>query len=79
MAIDPAVKDIWMLENFPITLVLIFLIFTFKHFRLSNAAYTFIAFWLFTHTIGGHYTFSNVPFNILNDFFSFEKIAYFTT
>jgi putative membrane protein len=29
--------------------------------------------WLFWHTIGGHYTFANVPFDFVTDFFNFER------
>lgn len=30
-------------------------------------------FWLVWHTIGGHYTFANVPFDFITDLFNFQR------
>lgn len=73
MAINPAFRDVWWAENLPIIFVFLFLVFTFPKFRFSNLAYAFMAFWLFWHTIGGHYTFANVPFDFFTDLFGFER------
>ena len=32
-----------------------------------------MAFWLFWHTVGGYYTFANVPFDFVTNFFDFER------
>ncbi len=39
----------------------------------SNISYTLMSMWLFWHTIGGHYTFANVPFDFITNLFNFER------
>lgn len=43
------------------------LVIGYRRFRFSNTAYSLMAFWLFLHTIGGHHTFANVPFDWFNE------------
>nr|WP_321257654.1 DUF2238 domain-containing protein [uncultured Pseudodesulfovibrio sp.] len=73
LAINPVMRDVWWAENLPIIIVFLLLIVTFKIFRFSNLAYALMACWLILHTIGGHYTFANVPFDFITDFFEFER------
>ncbi|MCT4592592.1 MAG: DUF2238 domain-containing protein [Candidatus Gracilibacteria bacterium] len=73
LAINPVNRDVWWAENLPLVGVFLLLIFTYKKFRFSNLSYIFMAFWLFWHTIGGHYTFANVPFDFVNDLFGFSR------
>ncbi|SKA63126.1 DUF2238 domain-containing protein [Desulfobaculum bizertense] len=73
MAINPFARDVWWAENIPIMAVFLLLVLTYRSFRFSSLAYAFMAFWLFWHTIGGHYTFANVPFDAFTDFFGFER------
>lgn len=62
LAISPVDRDVWWAENIPLIAVFIALVTTSKSFRFSDLSYFFMACWLFWHTIGGHYTFANVPF-----------------
>lgn len=73
LAINPVMRDVWWAENLPIIIVFLLLIVTFKIFRFSNLAYALMACWLILHTIGGHYTFANVPFDFITDFFEFKR------
>ncbi len=73
LGIDPVARDVWWAENIPIIFVFLSLVFTFRLFRFSNTAYTCMACWLVWHSIGGHYTFANVPFDLVTDFFGFER------
>ncbi|BDQ36637.1 membrane protein [Pseudodesulfovibrio nedwellii] len=73
LAINPVMRDVWWAENLPIIIIFLLLVVTFKIFRFSNLAYGLMACWLILHTIGGHYTFANVPFDFITDFFGFER------
>ncbi|QGY40839.1 DUF2238 domain-containing protein [Pseudodesulfovibrio cashew] len=73
LAIDPVMRDVWWAENLPIMGVFLLLVLTFRKFRFSNLAYALMAVWMVLHTIGGHYTFANVPFDAVTDFFGFER------
>ncbi len=73
LAISPAMRDVWWAENIPVMAVFAFLAGTYGAFRFSGLAYTMMAAWLFMHTVGGHYTFANVPFGWVTDLFGFER------
>jgi len=73
LGIAPVSREVWIAEVVPVILVFVALVATFRSFRFSNLAYTLMAFWLFWHTIGGHYTFANVPFGAVTDLFGFER------
>ena len=82
-AINPRDKTVWFAENLTVLLVVLPLVFTYKKFRFSNFAYFLMSIWVYMHTIGGHYTFSNVPFDFVNNLFGWERnnydrIAHFT-
>jgi len=83
LAIEPVSRTVWIAEVIPVVVVFMLLVVTFGVFRFSNIAYTLMAVWLFWHTVGGHYTFANVPF----DWFSgltgsernqFDRIGHFS-
>jgi len=83
MAIDPVSRAVWIAEVIPVVLVFAALVLTYPRFRFSNTAYALMAFWLFWHTIGGHYTFANVPFDWFNDLIGsernhFDRVAHFS-
>lgn len=44
--------------------------------RFSDTAYILMSILIFLHTIGGHYTFERVPFDVLGDLFGFERNMY---
>ena len=72
--INPYSRDVWYAENGPIVLLVAFIVFLyFKNIRFSNTAYALMFILPFWHTIGGHYTFSLVPFDWFNNFFGFER------
>lgn len=73
LAINPAMRDVWWAENLPIIGVFLLLTLTYKSFRFSNLAYGLMAVWMVLHTIGGHYTFANVPFDFFTDLFGHER------
>lgn len=73
LAIAPAMRDVWWAENLPIMAVYLLLVLTYRLFRFSNLAYGLMAVWMVLHTIGGHYTFANVPFGFITDLFGFER------
>ena len=82
-AIDPWDRAVWFAENLPIVLIVGLLVGLWRWHRFSSLAYLLMAFLIFMHTIGGHYTFERVPFGVVTEFFGFERnhydrIAHFT-
>ena len=73
LAIHPVSREVWIAEVIPVCIIFCALVFTFRLFRFTNLAYTLMAVWLFWHTIGGHYTFANVPFGRITELFGFER------
>ncbi len=73
LGIVPASRDVWVAEVIPVVIVFTLLLVTYKDFRFSNLAYSLMAFWLFWHTVGGHYTFAHVPFGWITELFGFER------
>ncbi len=73
LGIAPVSRDVWVAEVIPVVIVFALLVVTFREFRFSNLSYSLMAFWLFWHTIGGHYTFAHVPFGWITDLFGFER------
>lgn len=75
------VKD-WALENALTVIFVAALIVTYKRFQLSNISYTLIFIFMALHTVGAHYTYSQVPYNDwtrklfgspLNEWFGFQR------
>lgn len=73
LGIDPVERDVWIAEVVPIIIIYFALLLTFNKFRFSNISYTMMAIWMFWHTVGGHYTFANVPFDYVIEFFDLER------
>lgn len=83
LGIDPTSRAVWIAEVIPVVLVFAALVFTFPRFQFSNTAYALMAFWLFWHTIGAHYTFANVPFDWFSELVGsernhFDRIGHFS-
>ncbi len=84
LAIAPFDRATWFAEN--LTVVIIVGIITalyLRGIRFSNVAYALMFVLIFLHTIGGHYTFANVPFGWVTDLFGFsrnhfDRIAHFS-
>src|SRR4051812_16345053 len=62
-AIHPRNFQNWVVENVLLVLFVVFLFLTRRRFPLSNVSYTLIAIFLALHTIGAHYSYSEVPYN----------------
>jgi len=73
LGIHPVSRQVWIAEVIPVVIIFAALVVSFRFFHFSNAAYTLMAIWLFWHTVGGHYTFANVPFQWVSDLFGFER------
>ena len=65
--INPFNRAVWFVENIPVFIPVLILIFTYKKFRFSNLSYFLMWFFMSLHTIGGHYTFELVPFDFFNE------------
>ncbi|MBL7005178.1 MAG: DUF2238 domain-containing protein, partial [Gammaproteobacteria bacterium] len=81
--INPVSREVWLAEVIPVVIIFFALVFTYRRFQFSHLAYALMAFWLFWHTIGGHYTFANVPFDWFNQFIPgernhFDRIGHFS-
>lgn len=74
LAFNPNDRGTWFVENLTIWLIVGALsVLYFKGIRFSGAAYGMMSVLIFLHTIGGHYTFAQVPFGWVTDTFGFER------
>ena len=84
LAIRPVSRPTWISENVTVLVIVVPLVWMYlRGIRFSNAAYLFMAVLIFLHTIGGHYTFSLVPFGWVTDLIGaqrnhFDRLAHFT-
>ena len=77
LAVDPVDRATWFAENLTVWLIIGMLVGLYvKGIRFSAAAYLFASVLIYLHTIGGHWTFANVPFDWVTDFFGFERNHY---
>jgi len=75
-AISPYDRSVWWAENVPAMLVVGAVVAISRHYRFSNTSYALMMVFIVLHTIGGHYTFERVPFNVVTEFFGFERNHY---
>lgn len=73
LAVEPVSREVWAAEALPAAGIVLFLALTWRRFRFSNLAYGLMAFWIFWHTLGAHYTFALVPFGWITDLFGFQR------
>lgn len=73
LGVAPASRTVWIAEVIPIILVFLFLLSTSRLFKFSNVSYTLMFVWMFWHTVGAHYTFSEVPFDYINNLLGSER------
>lgn len=73
------------LEHILTAIIIVILLVTYKHFRLSNLSYTLIFCFMLLHILGAHYTYSLVPYEewsksifgfSINDYFGFTRNMY---
>jgi putative membrane protein len=77
LGIKPYARDVWFTENMAIVPIVVILVVLYRRgIQLSNLSYIMMSFLVFIHTVGGHYTFERVPFDLVNKFFGFERNNY---
>lgn len=74
LAVSPYDRGTWWAENLPVMIVVVLLVLTYPRFRFSNTAYVLMWLFLCVHTVGGHFTFSRVPFDYGNQLLSMTGI-----
>lgn len=73
LGISPVSREVWIAEVIPVVIIFLFLVVSYNKFRLSNGAYALLSIWIFWHTVGGHYTFANVPFGWVSEIIGSER------
>ncbi len=69
-------REVWLAENLPICFIVLVLVVGYRWFQFSNLSYFLMSILIFLHTIGGYYTFAEVPFDWITNFFGFERNHY---
>ncbi|MDP6387470.1 MAG: DUF2238 domain-containing protein [Planctomycetota bacterium] len=82
-ALNPYDRSVWWAENLPIMLLVGVIAWVQRFHSFSKLSYGMMFFLLALHTVGGHYTFSRVPFDFVTETFGFERnhfdrVAHFT-
>ncbi|EKD24331.1 MAG: hypothetical protein ACD_81C00051G0003 [uncultured bacterium] len=84
LAINPVDMATWFVENLTVWLIIAAIVALYAlKIRFSNMAYVLMFVLIYLHTIGGHYTFANVPFGWITNMFDFsrnhfDRIAHFS-
>jgi putative membrane protein len=84
LAFNPVDRITWFVENLTVWIIIaVILILYARNVRFSNTAYVLMFVLVYLHTIGGHWTFAQVPFGYVTEFFGFERnhfdrVAHFT-
>lgn len=77
LAINPVDRFTWFVENLTVWIIVAVIVGLYRaQRRFSNTAYALMFVLVYLHTIGGHYTFAQVPFDWVTDFFGFERNHY---
>lgn len=61
LAIKPATRQFWLLENVLVATFVALALATVRYFRLSDVSYTLITVYLVLHLVGAHYDYNDVP------------------
>ena len=75
-AINPYSRSVWWAENIPILVIVAVIAIIYKYYRFTPMSYVLMACLIILHTIGGHYTFERVPFDLVTRFFGFSRNHY---
>lgn len=84
LAFNPVSRETWWAENLTVLLIVGTLTWLYwRGLRFSNLAYVLMSVLVFMHTIGGHYTFAEVPFGWVTRWLGaernhYDRIAHFT-
>ncbi|MFA7330549.1 MAG: DUF2238 domain-containing protein [Candidatus Delongbacteria bacterium] len=73
LAIQPYDRTVWWAENLPILAIVAIVVVLHRRFRFTPLACGLMAVLVYLHTIGGHFTFSRVPFDWITDTFGFQR------
>lgn len=74
LAFNPIDRMTWFVENLTVWLILAVILGLYMiKIRFSKTAYAFMFVLIYLHTIGGHWTFAQVPFDWVTSFFGFER------
>lgn len=74
LAFNPVNRSTWFAENLTVWIIVaIILILYARNIRFSNTSYVLMFVLIYLHTIGGHWTFAQVPFGFITDLFGFER------
>ncbi len=77
LGIHPVYRSDWFLENILVVAAVPFILYVHKHFPLSSLSYTLIFCFLVLHSIGSHYTYSEVPAGrMVSDWMGWERNHY---
>lgn len=77
LGIAPSYREHWVLENLPVFLAVPPAIFTYRRFRFSDRAYVQMTVFLILHSVGAHYTYSEVPAGAwLSELFGWSRNHY---
>lgn len=74
MAIEPAYREDWLLENILVVCFSLILLFTHSRFIFSNQSYLLLTLFMTLHLVGAHYTYAETPFGFwMQTWFDFER------
>lgn len=74
LAFNPVDRATWFVENLTVWIILLVVLILYaRGVRFSSVAYVLMFVLVYLHTIGGHWTFAQVPFDLVTDFFDFER------
>jgi putative membrane protein len=77
LAFNPVDRTTWFVENLTVwILVGTMLVLFIRGIRFTLMAYLLMSVLVYLHTVGGHYTFAQVPFGFITDLFGFERNHY---
>lgn len=77
LAINPVDRTTWLVENLTVWIILAVILGLYAGgVRFSRTAYALMFVLVYLHTIGGHWTFAQVPFDWVTNFFGFERNHY---
>jgi putative membrane protein len=84
LAFNPVDRPTWLVENATVWIIVgLIAVLYVRGVRFSNLAYGLMAVLVFLHTIGGHWTFAEVPFGWVTRLFglerdNFDRVAHFS-
>jgi putative membrane protein len=74
LAFDPFDRPTWFAENVTVWIIVgVIIVLYVRGIRFSTTAYLLASVLIYLHTIGGHYTFERVPFDLVTNAFGFKR------